>query len=285
MVIPVQVAANPSNFGNFDSFLYKDWRYPQHARNQFENDPQQRSDGKRLQVQRQHTIERKPVQSKEIQSYTPSGNQVSPAKRERLVEPTYLFFLTGNGDYEWWKVSEWRKQNRNQDVSYVFVSFFSQHFSKREYPLLEQIGLAAAQEVGATAFWISTACIRDLDEKDEKKKQEEVEQTIWSMSDIIRGARALAIAVRTTLPTEYANQNLLEWGERIWTMPELLLLTGDEKVLIYEKDNTYQPRGNLYRKEVWHRVWSDTSYSSQLIDHYEGSVISQTLALAGVPQS
>ena len=238
MVVPVQVAAKPSNFGKFDSFLYKDWRYPRDARNRFENDHRRKPDRKGMQIQKQRTIERKALATQEIQVPL-SQSQSSPSKRERLVEPAYLFFLNGSGDCEWWKVAEWRKENRNRDVSYVFVSFFSHHFpSQRDYPILERIGLAAAKKAGTTAFWISTACVSDLDEHDKEKKRAQTEQTVWSMSDIIRGARALAVAVRTASPNENVNQNLLEWGERMWTMPELLLMTGDEKVLIYENDET-----------------------------------------------
>ncbi|KAL9596027.1 MAG: hypothetical protein Q9219_006078 [cf. Caloplaca sp. 3 TL-2023] len=106
------------------------------------------------------------------------------------------------------------------------------------------------------------------------------------MSDIIRRARAVAIAVSGPLDADFAGESLQRWGERAWTMPELLLYTGELPIYIYEKekDQGYhhwrelEPR-TIPRRELWNKAWSDTAYAGQLIDHYEGSLTLTPLQL------
>ena len=152
----------------------------------------------------------------------------------------------------------WKEENPDKELSYVFVSWTGQHFPKKEdWRQLEKVGADAAKRMDTSAFWISTCCRHNLDEKIPSVKKAEGEQTIWAMSDIIRGARALAIALPKFSPTA-RNKTLREWGERLWTMPELLLMTGDHPILIYECEKGKQltgPReGGVYRKELWNTV-------------------------------
>ena len=202
--------------------------------------------------------------------------------RERLIEPTYLCFLGDNDEVDWQKVSHWRGKNSEKDISYVFISFFSDHFPPEDYRYLDQVGVEAARKVNANAHWISTSCLYDLDEEGKERYADERRETIWAMSDIIRGSRAVTITVREPLLNDSSDQNLLEWGECLRTMPELLLLTGDRIVIIYERQKPLSQPWVVPRKGMFKRVWRDTPISSQLIDRYKGSVILTPLGLVDV---
>lgn len=145
--LPIQVAGTPSNFGKYDAFLYKDWRYPLEARNKSENkhDPN---------FKNQQT-EKQPVRG----------------LIKRLVEPKYLCFIRADDTVEVSKVSDWPGKNgQNTPTSYVFVSFTSKHFnSTPDKRYLRDVEKHAAKAIGVNAYWISTSCLRDPKEKDEQK--------------------------------------------------------------------------------------------------------------------
>ena len=90
---------------------------------------------------------------------------------------------------------------------------------------LRDVGRHAAKSVGLGAYWISRSCVYDLSLKDEKEMNRQREQTIQRMSDIIRRASAVAIAVPGPLHEGPNGDSREEWGDRIWTMPEILLYT------------------------------------------------------------
>lgn len=250
---PIQVAATPSNFGRYDPFLYKDWRYPLDARNKTEN-------------------------KREMKSIS--------VEIKRAVEPTYLCFLDklqGNMIFLD-SVSAWRKKYGNTTpTDFVFVSFTAQHLGgtfDNEY--LKNVGRHAAMDIGASAYWISTSCLSDPSEKDMEKKNREKQETCWTIGDIVRRARAVAIVVPGPLDTEPKDKSLREWGERVWTMPELLLYTEKHPIYVYEESRTLDQRRLFSRREVWDKVWGDHADSGQLIDHYEGSLKLSPLELVTV---
>ncbi|KAL9591844.1 MAG: hypothetical protein Q9179_007313, partial [Wetmoreana sp. 5 TL-2023] len=272
--LPIQAAATPSNFGRFDSFLYKDWRYPRDARNKLENKDDTHDPSQRTLARNQRGL--------------------IPGTRKRLSEPDYLCFLDADGKVIQHNVSEWtQSKGKTTSTSYVFLSFTVSQFSDREddlalldHDFLDKVGLHAAQTVGADAYWCSTSCLARVFKKGHEKTQEEEEivnqetqQSVWNMSDIIRRAKAIVIALAGELDAQFNGESLRAWGERFWTMPELLLYTGDHPIYIYEKLRGPNNPRQLPRRELWNKAWSDTAYSGQLIDHYEGSLMLSPLEL------
>lgn len=164
--LPIQVAATPSNFGKYDAFLYKDWRYPLDARNKLEN--------------RNKT-------NQEVQ--TRFRKQPLIGKIEILVEPKYLCFLAAGDKVEWSKVSDWTEQNsKRTPTSYVFVSFTGEHLKngKLNDKYIRDVGKHVAKAIRVSAYWISSSCLYNIREKDEQKWKLEKQETSWSISDIIR---------------------------------------------------------------------------------------------------
>ena len=254
--VPIQIAATPSNFGRYDPFLYKDWRYPADARNNSENNPE--------------------FQNTEV-----------PIKR--VVEPAYLCFINHLDEIERCSLSDWRKRHGPLvSTDYVFVSFTAEHYGSGGFDdlFLTRVGKHAAKKARVSAYWISKSCLSDPQEKDAEKREMEREKMIWTIGDIVRRALAVAIAVPGYLDDEDNSTYLQEWGDRVWTMPELLLYTGHHSICVYQSGKFQlsnmaddQPR-QIPRRELWSKVWSDHAYSGQLIDHYESSLILSPLELA-----
>ena len=272
------MAATPSNSGKFDPFLYKDWRYPLDARNKSENNNKTKSDVREAQ--------------------TGLREQMTLWKRERLIEPKYLCFVNSDDKVILSKVEDRRTQSRtltlqNETIapqsgvgtptSYVFVSFTGDHIPRGfndEY--LRDVGRHAAKSIGVSAYWISRSCVYDLSEKDKRKTDLEKEETVWSMSDIIRRASAVAIAVPGPLDDNLNGDSLKEWGDRMWTMPELLLYTGSHPIFVYDRTKSLDNRYLIPRRELYDKVWQDSAYSGHLIDHYENSLTLTSLELVTV---
>ncbi|KAL8938798.1 MAG: hypothetical protein Q9216_003698 [Gyalolechia sp. 2 TL-2023] len=256
-------AATPSNFGRFDSFLYKDWRYPRDARNKSENRDVAGSEG---QAQKRPGI----------------------SQRERLAEPDYLCFIQPDGRAVQSSVSEWTESNgRTTPTDYVFVSFTGQQFpfNDANNAYLHAVGIHAARAIGVNAYWCCNSCLaklipqKEMTEESKRRLDQEKQQSVWNMSDIIRRARALVIVVSGPLDAQLKGQSLRQWGQRCWTMPELLLYTGSDPIFVYEKIKSLDDRRSIPRRELWNKSWSETAYSGQLIDHYEGSLLLTPLEL------
>ncbi|KAL8916377.1 MAG: hypothetical protein Q9172_006334 [Xanthocarpia lactea] len=283
--LPIQVAPAPSNFGRYDAFLYKDWRYPLDARNKTEN------------------------------KY---GRTNTAVEIPRVVEPTYLCFI----DFEnhekimWSSVSKWRQAHGDATpTDYVFVSFIGVQSESSGYRgfdnrFLGKVGKHAAKKAGASAYWVSKSCLFNREgEKEEKerlkkegtiwtesdtvrvaeKNRLEKERNIWTISDIVRRAKAVAVVVAEDPYNDEAYDTALqEWGDRVWTMPELLLYTGNQDISIYKHNNKKSPEEPLDepretpRRELWSETWSDTALSGQLLDHYENSLVLSPLELVTV---
>ena len=199
------------------------------------------------------------------------------------MEPDYLCFTGTDREVQCAKVSDWKKdKKRMTPTDYVFISFTGKQFPNDEpsNEYLKGVGISAARHAKVNAYWISKSCLYDFNEKDEQKIKHQGEQTVWNMSDIIQRARAIVIAVSGPLDASCNGESLKEWGSRFWTMPELLLYTGSNPVLVY--DQKLNKRRSLPKRELWDKVWSDTALSGQLIDHYEGSLILTPLELITV---
>ncbi|KAI4111505.1 MAG: hypothetical protein LQ345_006766 [Seirophora villosa] len=215
---PFPVTTETRNNGFYEPVPYKDWQYPYDARNRSENPPYK-------------DATRRPL--------------IGPI--ERVSEPAYLCLAEGMKII---KVQEWRETS-GTDVSleYVMVSYTGEQFvTDNDKNSLHAIGQRAALAAGVKAYWLSCSCLGP---------DTETEENVWRISDIIRGAFEVVIAVagpvgakqRGKLPVGLLHQ----WGDRVWTLPELLL----------------SPERDI----------EDNNVIGQLIDYYKGSVILSPLEL------
>ena len=248
MLVPTQVLINPQNSGNYNAVPYKDWAYPYDAKNIFEKR------GKR----------------KREQELAPNDT-----KRGKTLEPRFLYFLKDDGSSSLLEVSKWREKVRfdpKTRVEYVFVSYTAKQNFGPDGDYLHEVGKHAAREAGIGAYWVSTGkCLGET--------PEELEDTVWRICDIVRGAHSLVVAVSG--PADNTTTDLMQdWSTRIWTWPEVLLSPGHGDIYVYRSPEL--DGRSSWAKRNLHKVWTDASLSGQLLDHYEGSVVLTPLELVTV---
>ena len=256
---PLPVTTKTRNNGFFEPFPYKDWQYPYDARNKFENSPSKgRGDRKRAAA---------------MSETAPSGQSLI-GKIERISEPEYLCLAEG---MEIIKVENWReKHGKNAKLEYVMVSYTSAQFpSDEDRRYLHELGQHAAQAAGVEAYWLGCSCLGDT--------TKEVEQNVWRICDVIRGAFSVVIAVAG--PANLAGEEgglpydlLREWGRRVWTLPELLLSPEKSDIVVYQGRSLGSTPHQISRRN-FPRFWDDSTLVGQLIDHCEGSPILSPLEL------
>jgi hypothetical protein len=103
---------------------------------------------------------------------------------------------------------------------------------------------------------------------------------VWRISDVIRGCVMVAIAIGPPSSNPYAtsDQNLRQWGTRMWTFPEVLLAPSGKPIMVYSRGNEHSPF-SVAKNQFAAQAWGDSASSRQLIDHYEGNLILSRLEL------
>ncbi|KAL8869508.1 MAG: hypothetical protein Q9174_004220 [Haloplaca sp. 1 TL-2023] len=257
LLSPIPITTTPRNNGMYGPLLYKDWKYPYEARNRFEN-------------RDQHT----------------ASDYTNLTRIERLSEPKYLCLADGMRKIN---VAQWRKgHGTDTALKYVMVSYTGQHFRTDEDKMqLHAIGKHAAEVAGVRAYWLGCSCLGGKDE---------VEENVWRINDVIRGAFRIVIAVAGPVEQRMKGQLpeslLREWSTRVWILPELLLTPAKEDIQIYTIDRNVHPDQQIQdclakplgqvSLRLFTQLWQDDGDSGQLVDHYQGSVILSRLELVSL---
>ncbi|KAL8832585.1 MAG: hypothetical protein Q9170_004829 [Blastenia crenularia] len=266
LVSPLPVTTTIKNNGFYEPLSYKDWQYPYDARNRYENAP-----------------------SREHKDGIPQ-----PSKRpligkiERFSEPGWLCLAN---DMKTIKVADWReKHGYGVTLDYIMISYTGVQFATgldkpmQDRVALHRIGQNAARLAGVEAYWLDFECLGP---------DEEHEENAWRISDVVRGAFRMIIAIGGPVDAVEEDQlpyNLVRaWGNRVWTLPELLLTPGHNDLWIYTINRNLDPTTQLDQclntlpKQItlrnFSRYWEDHEIIAQLIDHYESSVILSPLEL------
>ncbi|KAI9745848.1 MAG: hypothetical protein M1818_000529 [Claussenomyces sp. TS43310] len=179
-----------------------------------------------------------------------------------------LHCLVANGQMTV-KERDERLKMRNEDIKSLF-----------------QIAEKATRDANVPAFYIDFKCM----------DKATYEQDIHRISDVVRGAHSLVIALNipvinrlsSTTPTKMTHITELEdsgllraWGARMWTVPEILLCSTEHRIKVYRYGKLTDP------KEYAKRNFAVEAYKNpkpirQLIDHYEGSLILTPLELVTI---
>ena len=97
----------------------------------------------------------------------------------------------------------------------------------------------------------------------------------------MRGAHSLVIAIgpgARDLDGQASTQSMLQhWGERLWTLPEALLITPYRPISVYRRG--YDEPLVIPKKQFAALAWKDSATTRQLIDHYDGNLILSQLEL------
>ncbi|KAF2453803.1 hypothetical protein BDY21DRAFT_387942 [Lineolata rhizophorae] len=249
------------NGGKFDSFPYRFFGYPKVARNALEDATSKRT-------------------HREI------SDALNPIAK-RLLRPRHLCFLR-NPEVKHLQgmvpmdVEEWITQYRSErNLDYIFVAYTTEQFSHtsaEDMNALHQIAETAARAAGVAAYWIGCTCMPEA---------AKVHEDVYRISDVIRGAESLVIAVkrptRDTGAIVTTHEMLEQWGSRIWTFPEVLLSPSGQTIKVYTWGGDLSQPMRLAKKQFAAKVWKrDSAVSRQLIDHFEGNCVLSHLELTTI---
>jgi len=248
------------NEGRYDPVLYRDWRTHETAKN-----------------------------SKKI----PPGSKLGENLITRFSMPLYLCYVDDidlstvpkDGD----GVARRIEQDSTED--YVFVAYTREQFDTRDshkdrLKLLE-IGIDAAKKANVKAFWV------DCYPVDEHYSEKE---DIYRICDIVRSAHSLVIATNSNkhmiqelgatadrlreARSNARNEALKAWGNRAWTLPEVLLCSSQHKISVVDHSSLH--RSTFSKHGLGYRAWDDWREASKLVDHYEGSMHLSQLELISI---
>lgn len=266
MIVPLNVSGEVRNEGKYDAFPYTFWGYPLHARNALEDKA----------CTSFHAYGQSPaVVSAQTEKRQVAKRLPNPISK-RPLEPEHLCFLTGAKGMRNQPVAQWKKEN-GIEATYIFVSYTSEQFrTPQEQLFLHDIGEHAARAAGVSAYWVGCSCLGATDD--------EIEANVWRISDIVRGAHSLVIVVsnpaETTAPQADTKALLRAWGTRVWTLPEILLLSSGE-VLVYARHASIKDPLVIHKRN-FATMWSDSPVARELLDHYEGSLTLSSLELVTI---
>lgn len=95
------------------------------------------------------------------------------------------------------------------------------------------------------------------------------------MSDVIRGAETTIVLTNTSemLVDGAVDEStaLLGWGERVWTLPEIILSSGMTAILMI---NGGEPH-TISKVRIAERAWIDSLEARQLVEHYTSTHLSR----------
>lgn len=202
---------------------------------------------------------------------------------DRILRPRYLCFLKHPSDRQNLHgadillVDEWLELHDHEDAAkYLFVSYTGLQFDRKsaeDLKALRQIAERATRNVGLQAYWTDLDCM----------PLEDLEEDVYRISDVVRGAHALAIALA---PCSYDGKQLTStidllriWGTRMWTWPEVLLAPVGSPILVYTLGQDLYSPLELDKRNFAATVWDDAPDGRQLVDHYEGTLILSRLEL------
>ncbi|KAM5363631.1 hypothetical protein ACJZ2D_011915 [Fusarium nematophilum] len=182
----------------------------------------------------------------------------------------------------------------DDNTPYVVVAYTTAQFDIREgtddYEMLMALALTATGEYiesiqGAQrkprAIWMAHSCIPidryladdgterwiDAQTPEGRIRQEKMmNDDTYSISDVLRGAeRVIIIAGNPLRPS--SRDPLKEWGERVWTLPEILLAKGDS-VCVYYSLHDGNKLESVSKSNFATIAWKDAHQSRQLIEHF-----------------
>lgn len=248
--------------GRYDVFPYKYYGYAKVARNVLENPT---------------TAE---WSSNEAMAQLINVNPTS----ERILHPRYLCFLdekSPSGIVHVY-VEDWLTSSGEKSVlRYMVVAYTAEQFnSDDDMTELHEIAKTATKAAGLPAYWIGCSCMPDNDQ---------IEDDVFRISDVIRGASAVCIAVGQPDATRLEKENglsswqlLKQWGQRLWTFPEVLLAPAHTPILVYTRDSDLSNPIAVPKNQFAAHVWDDAQVSHQLVDHFEGNLVLSRLELVTI---
>ncbi len=283
---------------SYDSIPYRDWRYCEYPTNNLETRPDSNrampgnmAAAEDSQLGKTNESTGFPLEEDQHQEMKQHFN---PAHNRTLRPKTLCFWHDPAGgvilpdlprvDRPSWvvyPVDAWMKlKGMSSHPDYLFVAYATKQWrlpDNSDDPELLQFAQDATQAAGLSAFWISSKCRGPADE-------DGIVDEVYRMSDIVRGAACVAIAVAPPPGSRgqvvHPKNMLLGWGERMWTLPEALLSPKGKAIAVYVRDRKGPTL--IEKRSLAVQVWKDAAISRQLMDHFENNLILSPLELVTI---
>jgi hypothetical protein len=183
----------------------------------------------------------------------------------RYLRPRYLCFLNEKVGFTRKKVKLWLgKEGPHASLEYLFVSFAHKQIDPRDSSNrrgILKIAEMAARKAQVKGFWIDFECMPG------HTKYEDV----YRICDVVRAAHSLIVVLPSPRGQKSLDDLLNVWGDRMWTLPELLLCHSKHKINVYFLDRL-EPETELEKRNFAVNAWKDAKNVRQLIDHFESSL-------------
>ena len=229
--------------------------------------------------------------------------------QNRLLGPKRLCFvneplLEEQAGYLPLEVSQWQAQNTEAGVpSFLFVSYTSHHFptqskltldggfgsnmtqaerddrlraSLENRSALTTLAARIAREKNLDAFWI------DFESGiDHSGASDDDDPGAYAICDILRASKSMVIVAGSPYrfptstrnegrqPAESTRELLESWGERLWTLPELLFCPNSDGIPVHTLSD--QPP-KILSKHTIASMLKDGKNVRELIEHYSGTI-------------
>lgn len=179
--------------------------------------------------------------------------------RRRSMRPNRIVVKKGD---EWVLVDA----KKYPSVRYVFISYQWKQFQigpggEADQEKILRMARQIATDKGYKAYWLDIQCITPENGLDK-------DHDVYTMCDIVRSS-----ALVTILLNEDTEQARIDWGSRLWTLPEGMLAPGDSVVWCHESSP-----GTLHHDEV-HKIEMTSTFWGEPDEHlYEGGSPIRNLA-------
>lgn len=229
--------------------------------------------------------------------------------QERLLGPRRLCFVdspaTQHQEYVSQEVSEWLEQRQGRGYpKFLFVSYTSFQFVTQSREALQRsmdannmteieledrlresatnrralatLAARVARQYGLDAFWI------DFEAGFERGGGSNASDSdAYAICDFVRASAKMIVVVgppyrspmadRAGRENLYASRNewLASWGQRLWTLPELLICPNSGGIAVHTLDG--QPPETLSKHTIA-RMLKDGSSVRELVEHYSGTI-------------
>ncbi|KAL9589937.1 MAG: hypothetical protein Q9203_001256 [Teloschistes exilis] len=244
--LPLGKAWEDTEFDDsYTEFPNYTWDYPKHAQNRLDCRPSNERNAENASVH-------------------PGTRSSDVSTKIRLLRPRLLVVLRND---------KWELTSDTSRIPYAFISFTASHFPFRPSKTvsvdkavsaqntLEELAQRKTLEAGLEAYWIDFRCCAPNEEAELHTAD------VHRMCDVIRSADHVLV-----LLPELSRQRKLEWGARMWTLPEALLARRQEILFCSPTETT-----TISKLAMADQVWDDGDASDGdhqptrvLAEHYSG---------------
>lgn len=173
--------------------------------------------------------------------------------------------------------------------------------ARKDRQMLISWAIDATLATGKRAFWLDFECVRDADGIARSSSNS---KDVHHICDIVRAAHSMIIALSDPAVDKVARvlkggegrpshphsaiestRRLRQWGSRLWTLPEVLLCPSEYRIKIYDDSDGSSSDGakaepkSLAKRNFAERAWDDAEVVKELMDHFEGSAILNSVHL------